>query len=196
MLFPQAPLPLHIFEPRYRKMVKDALVGPRVIGMALLKPGFERDYEGRPPVYAQGCAGLLERCLETPAGYDILLRGETRFRIVEEHAGEPYRVASVEPLRDEPGVPEQLEALRRRVLSAIASAADGPSILVLQSEVPHDAFVNALCQALPLRALERQSLLECDGIAARYSRLLEILHFHELEQDAARRGMPSSTRPH
>ena len=196
VLFPLTPLPLHIFELRYRKMVKDVLGSHRTIGMTLLKPGWESDYEGRPPVYEHGCAGLIERCEQAPQSrYNILLRGVVRFRVLEEHVGEPYRVASVEPLSDEPGDPPALADLRRRVLAAIAQASDGPRVLV-ESEVPHDVFVNALSQSLPLLPLERQSLLECGGIRDRYARLLEILQFRALEQDAALRGMPSSHRPH
>jgi uncharacterized protein len=194
--FPLAPLPLHIFEPRYRKMVKDAMEGARTIGMTLLKPGWEDDYEGRPPVYEHGCAGVIDRCEPTPQGrYNILLRGVVRFRILEEHAGEPYRLATVEPIPDLPGEPAELGDLRRRVLAAIGSAKDGPSLLV-QGDVPDDLFVNVLSQSLPLRPLERQSLLDCGGIGERYLRLLEILQFHELEQSAAMRGMPPSDRTH
>ena len=57
VLFPGVSRPLLIFEPRYREMVADALKGTRIIGMVLLRPGFEKDYEGRPPVYDIGCAG-------------------------------------------------------------------------------------------------------------------------------------------
>ena len=59
VLFPNVFLPLHIFEPRYREMVADALRGDRLIGMVLLRPGWERDYEGRPPVYPIGCSGVI-----------------------------------------------------------------------------------------------------------------------------------------
>ena len=59
VLFPNVFLPLHIFEPRYRAMVADALKGDRLIGMVLLRPGWESDYEGRPPVFPTGCAGLI-----------------------------------------------------------------------------------------------------------------------------------------
>ena len=59
VLFPNVFLPLHIFEPRYRQMVEDALNGDRIIGMVLLRPGWEGDYEGRPPVYPVGCAGVV-----------------------------------------------------------------------------------------------------------------------------------------
>src|SRR5687767_3145429 len=54
VLFPNVFLPLHIFEPRYRRMVDDALNGDRIIGMVLLRAGWERDYDGRPAVYAVG----------------------------------------------------------------------------------------------------------------------------------------------
>jgi Lon protease-like protein len=183
VLFPQMPMPLHIFEPRYRKMVADALDSHRMIGMTLLQPGWEADYQGRPSVYDVGCAGVIEQTEPLEQGrYNVLLRGTVRFRIREEHAGEPYRLAAVETLSDEPGDTASLEAMRRRVLAAIGRASDGPVTLVLQSELPHDVFVNALCQTLTLAPVERQSLLDCDTILARYQRLLEILDFLLLEQ--------------
>jgi len=164
-------------------MIADALAGPRVIGMVLLRPGWEGDYEGRPPVYAHGCAGRIEQHEALPDGRsNILLRGVTRFRIREEHAGEPYRLAAVEPVADEPGDVAEIEAARREVMAAIGRAADGPQVLVIKPDVPADVFVNALSQSLDLRAVERQSLLECDGVLERYRRLLSILDFRQLER--------------
>jgi hypothetical protein len=61
VLFPNVFLPLHIFEPRYRAMIGDALDGDRIVGMVMLQPGYEADYEGRPPVFPIGCAGLITR---------------------------------------------------------------------------------------------------------------------------------------
>ena len=159
VLFPQMPLPLHVFEPRYRKMVEDTLAGHRTIGMTLLRPGWEPDYHGRPPVYPTGCAGVIEQSEPLADGrFNLLVRGTTRFRIVTEHEGEPYRLA------------------------AIGRAIDGPASLVLQEELPHDLFVNALCQSLTLAPVERQSLLDCDTVQGRYARLVEILDFLFLEQ--------------
>lgn len=195
MLFPRVPLPLHIFEPRYRKMVADALAGPRVIGMVLLRPGWEDDYQGRPPVYAQGCAGAIEQHETLPDGRsNIVLRGLGRFRIEEEHAGEPYRMAAVTPLADPAGDEAQVEAARREVMAAIGRAADGPHVLVIKPEVPADLFVNALSQSLDLSPVERQSLLECDGVLERYRRLLSILDFRQLER--ARTAGPSEPTVH
>ena len=187
VLFPQMPLPLHVFEPRYRKMVGDVLDSHQTIGMALLQPGWEPHYQGRPAIYPIGCAGLIEQSERLDQGrYNILLRGVTRFRILEEHDGEPYRLASIDALGDEPGDPASLEEMRRKVLAAIGRAADGPVTLVLQTELPHDLFVNALCQSLNLAPIEKQSLLDCDSVADRCARLLEILEFMTLEQTYGR----------
>jgi uncharacterized protein len=183
VLFPQMPMPLHVFEPRYRKMVADALASHRTIGMVLLRPGWERDYHGRPPVYAHGCAGTIAEHEALAEGKcNLVLKGTARFRILEEHAGEPYRLARVEPLAETLGDLAEIEAARRDVVAAIGRAPDGPAVLVLQGETAPDLFVNALGQWLDLTPVERQSLLECDTILARCRRLIEILEFHRLEQ--------------
>ena len=86
VLFPNTSRPLQIFEPRYRAMIADALKGDRIIGMVLLRPGYEADYEGRPPVYAIGCAGAITDVKELPDGrYLIVLRGLVKFRVDSDH---------------------------------------------------------------------------------------------------------------
>src|SRR4029077_9619600 len=98
VLFPNVFLPLHIFEPRYREMVADALAGDRMIGMVLLRPGWEHDYEGRPPVYEVGCSGVITHFERLADGrYNIILRGVERFRILEKDDTLSYRRAIVEP---------------------------------------------------------------------------------------------------
>jgi Lon protease-like protein len=187
VLFPHMPLPLHIFEPRYRKMTADVMASHKIIGMALLKPGWEADYYGQPPVYPVGCAGVIEECRPLEDGrFNIRVKGVTRFRILDEHDGQPYRLATVEKLTDEVGDPTALEAGRRKVLAAIGRAADGPSFLVTQPELPAELFVNAVCQALSLSPVEKQSLLDCDTLGRRCARLLEILDFRLLEQTYGR----------
>ncbi len=99
MLFPGVSRPLHIFEPRYRAMVADALKGDRIIGMATLKPGYEANYEGRPPVYDVGCAGVIAEVEELAGGrFNIVLRGLVKFRVTGEDDSRPYRLARVEAL--------------------------------------------------------------------------------------------------
>ena len=182
VLFPHMSLPLHVFEPRYRKMVADALASHRTIGMTLLKPGWEGDYEGRPPLYERGCAGRIVGAETLADGRsNIVLEGTARFRIVEEHAGEPYRLASVAALPETIGDASILKDVRRKVLAAIGRAADGPTTLVV-ADLPDEVFVNGLCQSLALDPVERQSLLECDTVSERYLRLAAIVEFRTLEQ--------------
>src|SRR5215208_4648373 len=103
VLFPNVFLPLHIFEPRYREMVADAVASDRMIGMVLLRPGWERDYEGRPPVYSIGCSGVVTHVDRTPDGrFNLVLRGLERFRIVEENHERSYRRAAIDPLVEQP----------------------------------------------------------------------------------------------
>lgn len=177
------PLPLHVFEPRYRKMVKDALAGPGLIGMTLLRPGWEDEYLGRPAIYPVGCAGQVHQSEALPDGrYNLVLRGVARFRVLEEQPGEPYRVARVERLDDQTGDAQALAAARAKLAEAVALAVDGPAVLVVQPDLPDDVFVNALCQSLPLEPVEQQSLLDCALISERCQRLLEILEFKRLEK--------------
>src|SRR6476469_6232208 len=96
VLFPNVFLPLHIFETRYRQMVDDALKGDRIIGMVLLRPGWEGKYEGRPAVYPIGCAGVITHAERLADGrFNIVLRGMEKFRIVGEDTSRSFRLAHV-----------------------------------------------------------------------------------------------------
>src|SRR5258706_10929956 len=84
VLFPNVFLPLHIFEPRYREMVADAVASDRMIGMVLLRPGWDRNYEGRPPIYPIGCSGVMTHVERLGhRRYNIVLRCLARFRLLE-----------------------------------------------------------------------------------------------------------------
>src|SRR5437764_1307810 len=114
VLFPNVFLPLHIFEPRYREMVADAVATDRLIGMTLLRPGWDREYEGHPPVYPIGCSGVITHVEALADGrYNIVLRGLERFRILEEDQGRRYRRAVVEPVFERPLAPDDRAAIRR-----------------------------------------------------------------------------------
>jgi Lon protease-like protein len=183
VLFPQMPLPLHVFEPRYRQMVADARHGHDIIGMVLLKPGWEPIYQGRPPVFAIGCAGRIEQCETLPDGrYNLVLRGVERFQIAEEHGSEPYRVASVRP-QAETHDAAALEAVRTTLIDTLQKA-NPQEAVAFEGQLPPDLFVNALCQSLDLTPLERQALLDCDDLAVRGQRLVEVLAFKRLERHA------------
>src|SRR5262245_22622205 len=84
-LFPGTLLPLHVFEPRYRELTREVLAGRKIMAVARLKPGFESQYEERPPVFEVCGVGYVESHQERPDGrFDIALRGLARVRIVEE----------------------------------------------------------------------------------------------------------------
>jgi uncharacterized protein len=101
VFYPGTPLPLHIFEPRYRQMTTDALEGKRQIGMVLLKPGYEEEYFDKPQIYSVGCVGNIEKEIKHPDGkYNFTLVGLRRFRIISEKEGKAYRQAEIELLEE------------------------------------------------------------------------------------------------
>lgn len=176
VLFPGVCLALHIFEPRYRAMVADVLDGDRVIGMTLLRPGSESGYEGRPPIFPIGCAGLVTHAERLPDGrFDIVLKGLSRFRIVdEEAAGRSYRVARVEGLAEAVADRDALAAGRRRLEALLAPVLPSGRCRV-PATLGDDEVVNGLSQCLDLEPIERQALLECAGALARCRLLVQIL---------------------
>lgn len=188
VLFPNVFLPLHIFEPRYRAMVADALAGDRIIGMTLLKPGYEADYDGRPPIYEVGCAGVITHAEPLADGrYDIVLRGLEKFRVDREDTSRVYRVATVVPLTEitPEGDKPRIAALRLRLealLAAVIERTGGEPRF--PRAVPDDDLVNALAQYLELAPIERQALLERDGILERCLGLIELLEMKRMSGDA------------
>jgi len=181
VLFPGTYLPLHIFEPRYRAMTEAALAGDEVIGMILLRAEADA-MAARAPVFAVGCAGRMVEHQQLGDGrFNILLLGQSRFRVVEERTGEPYRLAVVEELPDSVGDEASLDGLRGRLLAALSRVSDSSVVARLDAGVPHAMLVNGLSQGLDLPAVERLSLLDCDTLEARARRLVEILAFHALE---------------
>jgi uncharacterized protein len=179
VLFPNVFLPLHIFEPRYRQMVADALEGDRIIGMVLLRPGWEADYEGRPPVYPIGCAGLITHAEPLADGrYNIVLRGLEKFRIVQEEAARGYRVAQVEALLEGLSDAERssIRVDRRRLEALLVPQPEGRGAdSKVPPSMPDEDLVNALAQYLELEPVEKQALLERDGLLARCRSLVELL---------------------
>src|SRR3954465_12651185 len=105
VLFPGAILPLHIFEERYKAMTADALRGPKRIAMALMRPGWEKNYHGRPAIEPVVCVGEIISHEKLEDGrYNFLLRGYRRARVVREYGDEPYRVGWLETVRDSGGM--------------------------------------------------------------------------------------------
>ena len=192
VLFPNVFLPLHIFEPRYRAMVTDALAGDRIIGMVLLQPGYEANYEGRPPIYPIGCAGVITHSEALDDGrFNIVLRGLEKFRVVGEERGKPYRLAQVDPIPEDvaPADREPLRRQRQRLEALLAAAIErAGSEPRFPPAVADEDLVNALAQYLQLEPLERQALLERNGCLERCKGLIELLEMKTMYKPASWKG--------
>ncbi len=195
VLFPGMPLPLHIFEPRYRAMVRDAMRGARLIGMVLL-----RDQEpGGAEVFGQGTVGELVRVEELPDGrFNIVLRGLREFVIHRELTRADYREAVVS-WREAPAdalpvaVRSGVGGLVQRYLQRIGRV-DRNSVLE-GAGVDDETFVNFLAQHLDLGMVEKQALLEAGTLLERASRLTDVLEFRLEELRLDPEGQ-ASRRPH
>ena len=177
-LFPNASYVLHIFEPRYRAMVADALKGDRIIGMVMLQPGHEAEYEGRPPIFPIGCAGLITEFEQLPDGrYNILLGGLTKFRVDAEDNSRLYRLARVtaisEVLDDREAA--ALNEARERLGSLLSALSNQIGIPEPPPGVPDEQVVDELSEYLPMPGLQRQRLLEQEDPLARARSLVELL---------------------
>jgi Lon protease-like protein len=184
VLFPNVFLPLHIFEPRYRTMIGDALAGDRIVGMVLLQPGYEANYEGRPAVFPIGCAGVITHAEPLDEGrYNIVLRGLERFRITGEDSSKIYRLAHIDSLPET--IPEddrtELRRHRHRLEALIAVAIERAGAEPrFPATVQDEDLVNALAQYIELDPLERQALLEREGVLARCRALIDLLEMRTL----------------
>jgi uncharacterized protein len=184
VLFPAAQLPLHVFEPRYRAMVADALENERLIGMVMLRPGWEPDYEGTPAVYRIGCAGFITHAEQLPDGrYNIMLRGLEKFRIVEERfardGAQRYRMARIESLKEPPRASSGAAAdARRRLEQVIAKRLHRNADDTIPKDIPDTELIHAIAQHL--EPLEKQALLECNGVLERCRTLVELLEMKTL----------------
>jgi Lon protease-like protein len=190
VLFPNVFLPLHIFEARYREMVADAINSDRLIGMVLLRPGWERDYEGRPPVYPIGCSGVMTHVERLADGrYNLVLRGVERFRVVEENHAKSYRRAIVDPLGDPAPAGSDCDILRtcRAKLESLLTPVDRASAdPKMPSTMTDEDLVNALAQYLDLEPLEKQALLELGSLRSRAQSLVELLEMKMMTLKVAR----------
>ena len=181
ILFPRAQIPLHIFEPRYREMVKDAIDGPGRI--AMIQP-HRLDDDNRAPLYSAGCIGELVGIEELDDGkFNIVLHGSNRFRLVREVSGDsPYRCAEVDiaAFDDEEPPPlalvqrAEVEREARRLGDAMGLAVDWDAVARLDDEM----LVNAIAQVAPFDVGAKQALLEQPSLEGRADLLVQLMQFH------------------
>lgn len=195
VLLPGGVLPLHVFEPRYRAMVADALAGERFIAMALLRPGYEQDYEACPEIAPGVCLGRIALEQRLPDGrWNLVLLGLRRARVTGEDRSRPYRLASVELLDDPRSEPEreaeQGQELARRLLQAPARLvrdagrlSTALQVLMGPADLPLGLRLDLASDQFHLSPAERQRLLETAGVAARGQVLLQVLAARRAELD-------------
>ncbi len=196
VLLPEVSVPLYIFEPRYRQMMRDALAGSHQIGMVAVRPDSVDAMAADPPIFDIGCLGRIANAQERPDGtFQIMLLGESRFRILEEDAStsdREYRSARVELLPDR--IPEsaaeiaamqqsrtELLELLERLARNIGSTHDPRAAMDAFARFEPARLVNALTQSVSFTPIERQQLLEADSILGRFETMGDLLRFRLAE---------------
>jgi Lon protease-like protein len=183
ILFPRSQLPLHIFEPRYREMVRDAIDGAGQI--AMIQP-HRVDDDNQAPLYQVGCVGEVVGVEELEDGrFNIVLLGSNRFRLVREADIDAlYRCADVDIEAFDDNEPPPLALIQRaeverearKLGDALGLAVDWAAVARLDDEM----LVNAIAQVAPFDVGAKQALLEESGLDARADLLVQLMQFHRM----------------
>ncbi|HEX4874932.1 MAG TPA: LON peptidase substrate-binding domain-containing protein [Sphingorhabdus sp.] len=177
ILLPDMQLPLHIFEPRYRALVGDALARDRMIGM--IQPMGEGD---NPPLFTVGCLGRIGDVEALADGrYNIVLEGLQRFTMLRElEVNTPFRQIEAELWEEDEtgetlslGERAALEAEARRFAEAQGYAVDWNSV----SQLDDFSLVNVISQIAPFDVAAKQALLESKGLATRNELVIQLMQF-------------------
>jgi len=174
LLFPGMHLPLHIFEPRYRAMIGDAMVRDRRIGM--IQP-----MHGGDTLYDIGCVGKIAEVEALDDGrYNLVLEGIALFRVLRElDVATPFRQVEAEllpPIADDNlslGRRSSLELESRRFADAQGYSVDWEAVGRLDDE----SLVNGIAQIAPFDAAAKQALLEAPDIETRAELIIQLMQF-------------------
>ena len=169
VLLPHATVPLHIFEPRYRQLMRDALAGPKLMAMATFSgEKWKRDYQNNPPIREHVCVGYIVRHQELDDGrYNLLLQGICRARIEQEIPHQPYRRALLHPIETQPMMEIDLSDERQRIESLLRN----PPLKQLASVAAINQWLGS---DVPTTALIDLAVMTiCDNAEQRYSMLCE-----------------------
>ena len=186
LLFPRSQLPLHIFEPRYRAMARDAMAGDRLI--AMVQP---KDHLEPPGLFEIGCLGRIGTCEEMDDGrFNLVLEGLCRFRIAREAEVDTlYRQIDADRsgfVEDEDailGLAQRAEVEReaRRYADALGYMVEWEQVSRLDDEM----LVNGIAQIAPLDVGSKQALLEATDLADRADLLVQFMQFQRMAPGGA-----------
>lgn len=177
VFFPNTLLPLHVFEPRYRQMIKDIIDGERIIGMVLLKPGWEKSYEGNPEIYSVVGMGRIVNSEPLEDGrFNIVLYGLKRVKIIDIVKDIPYRLARVEILEDVHGINENI--YRERIVelilrwNGIIGKEHESHLINIDTRLPLENLIDAIASTSVSNVFEKQELLEEINVQKRAENIL------------------------
>jgi uncharacterized protein len=183
VLFPKTPMPLYIFEERYRTMVREAIAGSGELVIALLRGGAESGHTGISAVHDIACLGKIETYEELKDGkYNIVVIGVHRVRILREVQHSPYRLVEVEKLEDEPYNERAPDLIDRHnhlgsLFARFTELATGvkQQALELMPQMDFESLVNMVAMTLNLAIEQKQALLEIGETAQRCDMLIPVL---------------------
>jgi len=194
VLFPGVELPLHVFELRYRTLVREALAGERLIALALLLPGWEQDYHGSPEYHPLGCIARIDEVTWLPDDcYHLRLLGLSRARLGRRVREFPYRAVRAQELPQEPFTEDDalLQIERRALIEAatrcarLAEAA-GETPWAIDETLGFESLVNMLCMGLAVAPEQKLDLLGMDSVLERARRAREVMEEQLLHADRGR----------
>lgn len=185
VLFPHVMQPLHIFERRYRDLMEDALAGDRLIAMALLAPGWERDYEGRPLIYPMTCLARIATHVRLADGtYNTLLLGLKRAKLIQElPPRRSFREAKIEicediyPVASERCCRKLQRKLRKAILKHVPSLPELHEHLddLLETRISLGMLTDLIGYVLNIDLAAKQLLLNEPDVCRRTELLLDYL---------------------
>jgi uncharacterized protein len=181
LLFPRMHLPLHIFEPRYRALVSDAIARDRRIAMIQPRANEAGGAGDKPPLYRVGCVGHIAQVEALEDGrYNIVLEGISLFRVIRElNVSTPFRqvegelIEAVEGQALSLGERASLEGESRKFATAQGYAVDWEAV----SKLDDEALVNGIAQIAPFDAAAKQALLEAETLSDRTELIIQLLQF-------------------